>query len=163
MSLKKIEQVKADKGFRIWDIVVYCIVVIAILVLFYIFIFSADNSEITSFSIYYVDGSKKNEVFNYNFDSKKYNVLSDEHIEIVEENSDGMVIYFYVDETKAESNKIIISQSERYVMVESANCSTQECVKFGKLTTNNQSIACVPHSYMIIEPNDVELDKVEIK
>jgi hypothetical protein len=163
MSLKKIEQVKADKGFKIWDLAVYCVVIIAILVLFYIFIFSADNSQITSFTIYYVDGRNKNDVFNYNFDTKKYNILSDDHIEIVEETTDGMVINFYVDQTKADTNRIVISQTERYVMVESANCSTQECVKFGKLTTNNQSIACVPHSYMIIEPDNIEIDKVEIQ
>ena len=44
MSLKKIEQVKADKGFKIWDLVIYG-VVLALTAVLFVVIFTTRNTD----------------------------------------------------------------------------------------------------------------------
>ena len=44
MSLKKIEQVKKDRGFKIFDLIVYGAVIVAVIVSFVV-IFTTKNSE----------------------------------------------------------------------------------------------------------------------
>ena len=52
MSLKKIEQVKEDKGFRLFDLIIYGIIVLTVAALF-IAVFATRNTDtLTGVRIY---------------------------------------------------------------------------------------------------------------
>jgi hypothetical protein len=162
MAIKKIEQVKADKGFKIFDLVAYAVIIVAILIMFIAFVFTADKSALTTVKISFIKNWETVTVFTYDFDSGEYNVLSAENIEICEETEERITLYFYVDESKNEYNEIVIDKSEKCVWVEDANCNNKTCKSFGKLKTKNQVITCSPHGYMVIEPNDYKVSGSEI-
>ena len=47
MSLKKVEQVKKDRFFRIWDILVYGVIIVVVVALFLAVTLTADKSSLT--------------------------------------------------------------------------------------------------------------------
>ena len=76
MSLKKVKQVRGDRGFRIWDLAVYAALAVIIIALFIAFVFTADSSPITSVSIVSGFGSEQHTICTYNFqtDALKYGI-----------------------------------------------------------------------------------------
>ena len=44
MSLKKVEQVKADKGFKIWDLIIYGVIAVTVAVLFIVIFATKDEA-----------------------------------------------------------------------------------------------------------------------
>jgi hypothetical protein len=162
MSLKKIEQVKLDKGFKIFDIVVYILLALTIVALFIAFVFTKDASQVTSFKISFVKNGDRVTVFTYDYDLDSYQISDEENIQIVSDEGGQIKLYFYVDSSHDKYNYIIIDKSSHSVWVEDGNCHNLNCKELGKLTTNNQVITCTPHNYMIIEPNDYEVSSDEI-
>ncbi len=71
MSLKKVSQVKADKGFKIWDLIVYGAIVIIIAVIFIAVFVTKDAGPLKGIRIY----SAENLVFEYDFTSGEYKNL----------------------------------------------------------------------------------------
>ncbi|MDE5666926.1 MAG: hypothetical protein K2I29_01655, partial [Clostridia bacterium] len=63
MSLKKIEQVKKDKGFRLFDLIIYGVIVLTVAVLFIVIFTTRDTDPLTGVRIF-VDSQ---EVFSYEF------------------------------------------------------------------------------------------------
>lgn len=55
MSLKKVNQVKKDRFFKIWDILIYGIVAVVIVALFLAVTLTQDTSTLTGINIYYQD------------------------------------------------------------------------------------------------------------
>ena len=47
MSLKKIEQVKADKGFKIFDLIVYAVIIVSVAVAFTVLFTVRDDSPLS--------------------------------------------------------------------------------------------------------------------
>ena len=64
MSLKKVEQVKVDKGFKIWDLLIYGLVAVIVAVLFIVVFVTRDESPLTGVRVF-VQGEV---VFEYEFD-----------------------------------------------------------------------------------------------
>ena len=52
MSLKKIEQVKKDKGFKLFDLIIYGVVAVLVAVLFIVVFTTRDASPLTGVRIY---------------------------------------------------------------------------------------------------------------
>jgi hypothetical protein len=163
MSIKKVEQVKSDKGFKIFDLIAYAVITLSILIMFIVFVFTADRSSLTTIKISFIKDWETVTAFTYDFDSDEYTVYSSENIEVTEDTQSRIILYFYVDESRGEYNEIIIDKSEKCVWVEDANCNNKTCKSFGKLKTKNQAISCSPHGYMVIEPNDYKVSGSEIK
>lgn len=157
MSLKKIEQVRSDKGFKIFDLIVYAVVLVAIAVMFAVFVFASDDSAIRAIRISYIGDGESRTVFTYDFDADRWENFSEVNIEVAEEDDGRILLFFYVDESKSEYNEIIVDKTERSVWVEDANCRNKTCMNFGKLRYNNQAISCSPHGYMVIEPLDYKV------
>lgn len=152
MSLKKLRQVRADRGFKIWDILVYGVVLAAIALMFISLFFTADRSGVTAIKITFIKNGESLTAFTYDYDNDGYEVILPENIEITAEDERELCLYFYSDDGRKEYNYIIINKTERSVWVEEANCRNKTCMGFGKLKNNNQAISCSPHGYMVIEP-----------
>ena len=51
MSLKKVRQTKADKGFKIWDLIVYGAIIALAVVLFIVVFTTRDTSPLSGIRI----------------------------------------------------------------------------------------------------------------
>ena len=52
MSLKKIEQVKKDKGFKIFDLIIYGVIIITVAVLFIVVFTTRNTDPLTGIKVY---------------------------------------------------------------------------------------------------------------
>ena len=148
MSLKKIEQVKNTKWFKLWDILVYGLLVAIIAVLF-IVVFAISNSggDLDGIVINY----NGEQVFTYDFAEGEYKILSKDNIEIVSENDARIELVFYT-QGRGGFNRISIDKRGRSVRVTDADCSThKDCTApLYFLDSNIKSINCPPHKMNIM-------------
>lgn len=154
MSLKKIEQVKNSKWFKLWDLLVYGLLVATIVVLFVvIFALSGRGGDLDEIIINY----KGEKVFTYYFSSDEYKIFHADNIEIVSENDTRIELVFYTD-GKAGFNKISIDKQGRRVKVTDANCSFhKDCTApLYVLNSNFSKIDCPPHMMEIVPPTIVD-------
>lgn len=144
MSLKKVEQVKADKGFKIWDLIIYAVIIVIVAVLFVVVFVTKNDSPLTGVRVF-VEGEA---VFEYEFDgSPVYSeTVKPEH---VKEDDKGLTVT--VNCPDGGVNVIYIDKGARTAKVIEANCSGKQCVYFPAIDDNNKIIYCNPHG-LRIEP-----------
>ena len=63
MSLKKVTQVKADKGFKLPDLIIYCALLVLVAVTFIVVFTTRDDSPLKGIRIYV----KSEIVYEYDF------------------------------------------------------------------------------------------------
>lgn len=149
MSLKKVQQVRSDRGFKIWDIVIYAVLAVLIIALFIAFVFTRDSSPITSIEITYGFGESTQTVCTYNFITDTLSVNNAEHISVSYENDDGIEIYFYGADS-GEYNVIYVDKVNVSVSVTEANCPALDCVYTAAITkTSSLPIICSTHRMII--------------
>lgn len=153
MSLKKLSEVRGDRGFKVWDLAVYGAIALIIVSLFITLAFTLDKSPVNGINVYY-----RNEVvFVYDFDGSAYRVVDAAHVQVTSESDDTLIIRFYgagVD----EFNDIVIDKGAHSVYVREANCSLRkDCVHTNAITDKSGLIICTPHS-MKIQPTNYEID-----
>ncbi|MCD8205218.1 MAG: hypothetical protein LUD29_01190 [Clostridia bacterium] len=150
MSIKKIDQIKKkDKGFKIWDILIYAIILLAVAALLLSVFLTRSRDELAGFYVYYKDDI----VFSYEFDAERYDILDDGHIKILEETSSSLTLRFFVDAANSDEdyNDIYVDKDERYVDVIDADCSQhKECYYMDKIVDTGSAIICSPHRMNII-------------
>jgi len=154
MSLKKIEQVKTDKGFKIWDILIYALIAITVVALFISVFATRDKSPLKGIRVVVVNDT----VFEYDFESGEQNVLDSSRVEIAEETSDSLKII--IKPNKDEYNTVLINKSGS-VKITEANCRRRDCVYTSEIKDNSGVIFCLSHAVKI-EPYDVQLDPPDI-
>ena len=76
MSLKKVEQEKKDRFFRIWDILVYGVIIVVVVALFLAVTLTADKSSLTAISAYYDNGV----AFSYDFEKDELNIAMPDNV-----------------------------------------------------------------------------------
>ena len=158
MSYKKIEQVKKTKYFKLWDILVYGIILLLIAALFLVTFLIGDKTSANGFIIRQADKV----VFTYYFDTDKYEYsLTDGIISIDSENESTLSLTVHTQD-KSGYNKIIVDKINNSVKVEDANCSLlrKDCVYTPALTDNSSVISCLPHE-MYIQPLIKRVDNPE--
>lgn len=154
MSLKKVEQAKRDKFFRLWDLLVYGIVVLLIVV-FFIAVFFIDSDD--SFIEARYDGEL---AFTYSFDSDELEIALDDNVRIQSEDGDALTLVFCTDGGSYEEgalsgyNIIEIDKSARTVRVTGTDCSnSRDCMSMsiggGPVSV---IIYCAPHN-LVIQPS----------
>lgn len=147
MAIKKIEQIKEGKWFRVWDLVAYGVIVVIIAALFLALFLSRDTSPADGIKISY-NGTA---VFTYDYASGKPEVLSESNIEIISDTDEKLTLIFYTAERKGH-NTVVIDKVKKSVKVTEADCSTHmDCVYMPALTDKSSIISCTPH-FMLIEP-----------
>ncbi|MDE7163389.1 MAG: NusG domain II-containing protein [Clostridia bacterium] len=146
MSLKKIEQVKNSKWFSIWDMIAFGAVILTSVALIIAFTVGRDKSALDGFYVSY----KGVQVYSYDFRDGHSAVLSEDNIEVLSENKDGLTLRFYTDGKKGY-NDISVDLNKRSVSVTESNCSAhKDCVYTPALTSNSSTpIICTPHSLSV--------------
>lgn len=146
MSLKKIEQVKIGKWFKIWDLLVYGLLAGSIVALILVFAFAGKGGELDGVSISY----KGERVATYSFTDNKLDILNSDYIEITEEREESILLTFYT-EGKKGFNTIEINTKDKSVKVTASNCSThKDCVYSSPVKgTRSVPILCAPHALSI--------------
>lgn len=153
MSLKKINGVKADKGFKIFDLIIYAAIAALIVALFIIFVFVPDKSGASDITVYY----KNQPVYTYSFETQTGRIIDGEHISVDGQTAEGLSLTFYGAD-RNEKNSIYIDKINKSVDVTEANCSTRkDCVHMDKITDKSKVIICSPHN-MKIQPQGYEYD-----
>ncbi|MDE7379599.1 MAG: hypothetical protein K2N14_00980, partial [Clostridia bacterium] len=77
MSLKKIDQIKESKWFRVWDLIVYGIIAVLVVALFLTIFLTRDSSPVSGIKITHGGVT----VFEYDYETDKYSKLDAEYIE----------------------------------------------------------------------------------
>lgn len=154
MSLKKVEEVKADKGFRIFDLVIYGVVAVLIAVVFIAVFLTRDNDPFDGVRVYV-----RNEcVYEYEF-GEGGKVLKDTVEEVVEDGKVTVTVNIAGD----GHNVFEIDLEKRSVSMVKADCSiSPDCVYMPAITDNNKFISCEPHQLMIL-PLNYNRDNPDIK
>ncbi|MDE6690615.1 MAG: NusG domain II-containing protein [Clostridia bacterium] len=146
MSLKKIEQVKNSKWFRIWDLVVYGVIIVVAVALILAFTLGRDKSQLSGFSVSF----RNQTLLTYEFgNDKSPSVLNGEYIEVKKEDNGNYTVRF----TNGDGgyNVIYVDVAARTVDVTDSNCSShKDCVHTAKLTNNSSlPIICTVHGLTV--------------
>lgn len=147
MSLKKIEQVKADKGFKIADLFIYGAVLVLVVALFIAVFLIRDNSPLTGIRIYVA-----NRVV-YEYDFSEGQISCDYACVQVEEGAGKLTLTISAN---GGYNSVEIDKSGK-VKVTSADCGKRDCVYTPALSDKSGIIYCSPHQLKIV-PYDYDLD-----
>ncbi|MDE6597414.1 MAG: NusG domain II-containing protein [Clostridia bacterium] len=150
MSLKKIEQVKKDKGFKIFDLIIYGVVAALVAVLFIVVFTTRDKSPLTGVRIY----RKAEVVFEYRFGDEP------SYTDAVEVNDDGSGITVTV-KSDGDTNVVYIDKGKKTVVMKEANCNGKQCVYFPKIDNNSKFIYCSPHGVKV-EPFSRDLESPDL-
>ena len=155
MSLKKVAEVKKDRGFKIWDLTIYGTVLLLAAALF-IAVFATRNTDpLSGVRISVRDGvfSEYKVVFEYGFGGEP-NILDTEAVET--EDKDG--ILKVTVKTGAHGYNIIeIDKKARTATVTDANCKSRRCVYTPAITDNNRDIHGDTHG-LKVEPFSFNID-----
>lgn len=157
MSLKKIEQVKSDRGFKLPDLIIYGVIIVLVAVLFVV-TFATRNFEKLRGVTIKIYGTA---VFACNFDDGTYGALvEDGSVEFTE--PEGGVQLVTVKTTQSY-NAVEINYTDRTAKVVEADCRHGDCIysnlRPALIIKSNKSlpIYCNPHG-VIIEPLDYTPD-----
>ena len=150
MSLKKVGQAKKDRFFKIWDILIYGVILLAVAALFLAVTFGYNRSAPGGVEVYY----NNNLAFSYDFDSDVDSVLLTQNI-AESDGADELEITFCTDGGSAEEhtdyNVILIDKSARTVRVTESDCSNRrDCVYTPAITDTSGMITCTPHRLVIM-------------
>ena len=139
MSLKKVEQVKKDKGFRLFDLIIYA-VIIAVVAITFIVVFTTRNTDpLTGVKIYV----NAEQVFVYEFGGE-----DPEESDTVKVDDKGITVT--IATANDGLNIVYINKSAKTVKMTEANCKGRYCVLyFPEMSNNTDFIYCPPHGIRI--------------
>ena len=137
--LKKIEQVKQDRGFKLFDIIIYGAVIVIVAVLFIVVFTTRNTDPLTGVKVTY----KAQVVFEYEFDGgiKKQSELVE-----VKEDDKGITLTI---RSNNDYNVIYINKSAKTVKMKDANCRSKQCLYYSEIKNNSGYIICDPHGIKI--------------
>ncbi|MBE7088978.1 MAG: hypothetical protein E7370_05665 [Clostridiales bacterium] len=153
MSINKIKAVRADKGFRIADLIAYGAIALLIVFLFVATaIIFGEAEPLTGVKILYTN----KDAYTIDFETGEQNIIMPEKIKVEEETEVKIILRFYLAEDLSDYNIIEINKVERSATVTQADCSTRkDCVYMEKITDTSKVIMCTPHALKIV-PFDFE-------
>ena len=156
MSKETLNQVKKERGFKLYDLIIYAVIVALIVLAFVL-----SGTLLKGESIDGIEIRHKNAVvFTYLFNGDKYEIKDGEKVEIVSNDEDTLTIKFYPENLKYKYNQIEIDKVKKTVKVVEATCSTRkDCVHTQELKSNSQSIICIPHELIILPLGQSVSDK----
>lgn len=147
MSLKKVEQVRAEKGFKVWDLVVYAAVIILIVVLFVVFVFARDASPVDVITVSAGFAGEQRTVCTYTFATRSF-VYDESAITVNSRTEDAIELTFHAE--NGGHNVILIDIANASVSVTSADCPSLDCVHTPAITSNSSlPIICSNHQMIV--------------
>lgn len=152
MALKKIEQVKEDRGFKLLDIIIYGAVLLIVAALFIVLFVTRDTSSLTGIRI----TVRAQVVFEYEFGGESQ-VFSD--CVTYDEDEKGITVTVLTD---GDKNVIFIDTAKKTAKMIEANCRGKQCMYFAAMDDNSNFVYCSPHG-LKVEPLIQDLDNPNIK
>lgn len=145
MSLKKLDEVKQNKWFRAWDIIIYAVILIAAVALILAFTLGGDRSEVEGFYVAY----KGERVLSFDFSEDSPKVLDGNRITV---SAQGNVFTIRFETEDGGYNIIEADAENKTVRVTESNCSLhKDCTYTAPIKSNSSpSIVCTPHSLVIV-------------
>ena len=150
MSLKKIEQVKNDKWFSPFDLIIYGSIIILVVVLFIVIFTTRDTNPLSGVRIY----SSAEVVFEYEFGQE---AVCGNGAEMLEDDK-GITVTI---RTKGGVNVVYIDKTKKTVKMKEADCRGGQCLDFPAMSNNSNFIVCSSHGIKI-EPYATDLDDPNI-
>ena len=150
MALKKIEQVKEDRGFKLFDIIIYGAVLVLVAVLFIVVFTTRNTNPLTGVKVTY----RAEVVFEYEFGGG-IKTLS-EQVEL-EEDGEGITLTI---RTQDDYNVIYIDKTKKTVKMKDANCKGRRCLYFAEIKNNSGYIICEAHAIRV-EPLISDFDFIQ--
>ncbi len=143
MSRKTIENIKTNKPFMWWDILVYVLLALLVVGLFWGIVWSKDNDKISA--VEFVQNDRIILTYDFGTDTFQSNAQNVK----IDATSHGYMVTVTSQDGKG-FNKVAINIYDRSVDVVDADCSrSKECVHSRAITNNTASIICMPHSLII--------------
>jgi hypothetical protein len=150
MSLKKVEQVKGDRGFKIADIIIYVAIIVITVALFVVLALTRDKSPLKGTRIYLNNSA----IFSYSFESDKYEIVDSDKIIILNNDSEQLVLRVVLGADGNDFNEVTISKKEVWVDVTATDCSTSsDCMYMDKIVDGGGWIYCAPHNVKVLPYN----------
>lgn len=153
MSLSHIENVKKDGGFRVWDLLIYGVIVLVVAVIFIAVFATRNKSELTGVRFYVNNAA----VYEYDFTEKSdgyKGIFLSEVVEVTEDN--GKILKLKVS-AYGGYNVVELDRSGS-VKVTGADCSRRaDCVHTPAVKDGGGVIFCSPHRFKIV-PYDFNPD-----
>lgn len=141
MSLKKIEQVKKDKGFKIFDLIIYGVILLTVAALFIAVFTTRNKSPLTGVRIYI----RAEIAFEYEFGG----ALPENPDDRVEVKEDGNGITVTVRASEKYINVVYIDKAKKTAKMTEANCGGGQCKFFPAIDGNDKYIYCDPHGVRV--------------
>ena len=153
MSLKKVEQVKKDKGFKLFDLIIYGVILLLVAIIFIVVFTTRNTDPLTGVKIFV----NAEEVFTYEFGGEA--VYYESETLTVEEDNAGITVTVH---TRGNGlNVVYINKSAKTVKMTEANCKGKECGYFPEMSNNTDFIYCSPHGVKV-EPLFRDLESPDI-
>ena len=140
MSLKKVEEVKSDRGFKPLDLIIYGIIIALVVAVFLAVFMTKKDGGFTGVQVFVRDEC----VYEYVF-GEGGKVLKDSAVE--ETGEDGLKKITVTGEDGY--NVILIDDSARTVRVSEADCKGRDCVYSPEIKDADGVIYCSPHGLKI--------------
>lgn len=148
MSLKKVTQVKKDRGFKIFDLIVYGAVVLLVAVLFIVWFTVSDRTPLSGVRVCVDDRA----VFEYDFEKDEYKNLDEKIVTNVDDKENTLTVTVV---PHAGERNVIVIDKKGTVTVTEANCYGKDCKYMPDIKDNSGIIYCSPHK-LRIEPLNYE-------
>ena len=154
MSYKKLKQVKDNCAFKVWDLIIYGVILAAVIVFIVCFFVMRDTRPLKGVGVY----CDNKLIFSYSFERDEYEISDRSQILVESEDGGGITVKFIYDGGRGE-NVIFIDKKEVSVDVIESDCSIRkDCVHMAKITDNGGAIYCSPHKLKIIPTGYVPYD-----
>ena len=153
MSLKKVTQVKADKGFKLPDLIIYCALLVLVAVTFIVVFTTRDDSPLKGIRIYV----KSEIVYEYDFKNGQ-RTINGKFTQIISQDDDLIVLKIT---TGGDGYNLVQVNKKGTVKVTEANCGKNDCVYTPQIKNSSGIIYCSPHKVKIV-PYDFDVDDSDI-
>lgn len=146
MSLSRVEQVKKRKPFAPWDLLVYGLLAVLILVLFAVFVFGADKSPVSGFRI----ESEGKVIYSYSFE-KGAEIPAEFRESVSEKREDGFLFVTVTEEGGHGYNVLKIDLARKTAKMVDTDCSRhKDCLYMAEIASKSGVIVCVPHGLKVL-------------
>lgn len=144
MSEKTLENVKKDKGFQVFDLILYGVVVLIIAVSFIAIFATKDKSPLKGVCVYL----EEKEVFKYDFENDSYEIAEGYNVEVSDKGSSLQVRI-----STEDGYNLIEIEKKGIVRIKEADCHGRDCVYSPAISDSSGIIFCSPHRLKIVPSN----------
>ncbi len=142
----KIVGVKNSLPFKHWDLLIYSLTIILIVLLFVFLVILPKNVNSTGFEVF-VNGKVA-----FSFDYAKYSYQIDGEFNSmveVENEENGFSFKLYSDKEKTHFNVIFVNTTNKSVKMTDSNCFSKDCV-YSPAISDKGVILCAPHGMKVV-------------